>query len=203
MTQSANGANGTNGADGADGTDGTVDVVTFLLEQHATIRGLFAEVEAAAPADRGKPFTRLRQLLAVHETAEEMVVHPQVRATAGGAAVADARVDEERSAKKVLATVEDLRVDDPEFPARFAELRAAVLAHAEAEEREEFPLLAAEKDERTLEVMAKAVRAAEAIAPTHPHPRVNSATANLMVGPVASLVDRTRDAVRAVLSGGR
>jgi hemerythrin superfamily protein len=184
-------------------TDGSVDVVTLLLDQHAAIRQLIAEVEAAAPAQRQEPFTRLRQLLAVHETAEEMVVHPQVRIAAGGAAVADARVDEEREAKKVLAAVEDLRPDDPAFPLRFAELRDAVLAHAEAEEREEFPLLAAEKDRRTQEVMAKAVLAAEAIAPTHPHPRVNSATANIMVGPIASVVDRTRDAVGAVLGGLR
>jgi hemerythrin superfamily protein len=136
----------------------------------------------------------------VHETAEEMVVHPQVRIVAGGAAVADARVEEEREAKKVLAAVESLQPDDPAFPARFAELREAVLAHAEAEERDEFPLLAAEKDLRTQQVMAKAVLAAEAIAPTHPHPRVNSATANIVVGPIASVVDRTRDAVGAVLS---
>jgi hypothetical protein len=47
--------------------------------------------------------------------------------------------------------------------------------------------------------MASAVRAAEAMAPTHPHPGVESMTANLMAGPIASVVDRTRDAVRAVL----
>ena len=47
--------------------------------------------------------------------------------------------------------------------------------------------------------MAKAVLAAEALAPTRPHPGVESMTLNLALGPVASLVDRTRDAVQAVL----
>ena len=43
--------------------------------------------------------------------------------------------------------------------------------------------------------MAKAVLAAEAIAPTRPHAGVESAKANFMVGPFASMLDRARDAI--------
>lgn len=50
--------------------------------------------------------------------------------------------------------------------------------------------------------MAAAAKAAEAIAPTHPHAGAESATANLLVGPIASVIDRTRDAVRSVLDRG-
>ena len=44
--------------------------------------------------------------------------------------------------------------------------------------------------------MAKAVLAAEAIAPTRPHAGVESAKANFAVGPFASMLDRARDAPR-------
>jgi hypothetical protein len=91
-----------------------------------------------------------------------------------------------------------MKVTDAGFGSAFFELREAVLAHADSEEVEEFPLIEQES-EKTRAMMADAVRAAETIAPTHPHPGVESATANFLAGPLASLVDRTRDAVRAVL----
>jgi hypothetical protein len=47
--------------------------------------------------------------------------------------------------------------------------------------------------------MTTAVRAAEAIAPTRPHPGVESPMKNLAVGPFASLLDRARDAIQTAL----
>jgi hypothetical protein len=45
--------------------------------------------------------------------------------------------------------------------------------------------------------MAGVVRAAEAAAPTRPHPAAGeSAVANVMAGPPLALFDRVRDAVR-------
>jgi hypothetical protein len=45
--------------------------------------------------------------------------------------------------------------------------------------------------------MAGALKAAEAIAPTRPHPMVGeSGMANLMAGPPLAMFDRARDAVR-------
>ena len=49
------------------------------------------------------------------------------------------------------------------------------------------------------ERMARAVEAAEAIAPTRPHPGVESPIANLALGPVVAVVDKARDAIRKVL----
>jgi hypothetical protein len=40
------------------------------------------------------------------------------------------------------------------------------------------------------------------MAPTHPHPGVESATANLALGPVAALMDRTKDVVRKAMGKG-
>lgn len=175
------------------------DVVDLLLAQHQRIRDLFDAVQTAEGATRRQRFAELRRLLAVHETAEEMVVHPRARDSRGGHAVVDARLAEEHAAKEILSRLDGMDPADPEFDSGFAQLRRAVLDHAASEEREEFPLLRENVDDKTRTRMAAAVRAAEAIAPTHPHPGVESATANLLAGPLASVVDRTRDAVRAVL----
>jgi hypothetical protein len=46
--------------------------------------------------------------------------------------------------------------------------------------------------------MAKAAKAAAAMAPTHPHPGVESATKNMLLGPPTAMVDRVRDMIRKV-----
>lgn len=176
------------------------NVVELLRAQHDRIRTMFEDLNRAPIEERQERFRQLRRFLAVHETAEELITHPRVRMAAGGDAVVDARLAEETASKKLLAGLDDMDVHDSDFAPRLQELREAVLSHAEAEEREEFPLLQSEADEKQLQKMAAAVMAAEALAPTHPHPSVGSSmTTNLMAGPIASLVDRTRDAVTEVL----
>jgi hypothetical protein len=49
---------------------------TFIGRQHDQIRELFDAVASAAPEERAEAFTPLVRLLAVHETAEEMVIYP-------------------------------------------------------------------------------------------------------------------------------
>ena len=81
-------------------------------------------------------------------------------------------------------------IESDEFIAALTELQKAVLLHAEHEESEEFDKLAASLDQDDLKRMAGAVEAAEAIAPTHPHPGVESAKMNFAAGPFASMLDR-------------
>jgi hemerythrin superfamily protein len=175
------------------------DAVDLLTHQHQEIRRLFQEMDDKAGAERNETFGRLCRLLAVHETAEEEVVHPVARRSiANGDAVIDARLEEENESKKMLQTLEKMGPSAQGFDALLAEFRQAVLEHAEREEREEFPELrthgAAE-----MRVMAAAIKAAEATAPTHPHPGVETATANLVAGPFAAVVDRARDVVRKAM----
>ncbi|OBJ47071.1 hemerythrin domain-containing protein [Mycobacterium sp. 1423905.2] len=177
-------------------------VVDFLKAQHDLIEDMFDEVlHASDPQAREKPFTELRQLLAVHETAEEMVVHPRLRREHDeGEAIADALLQEEHDAKEQLSKLEDLDITSQQFIDEFTKFRDAVLAHAEHEESEEFPKLQQELDEGDLKRMGTAVKAAEAIAPTRPHPGVESAKLNFAVGPFASMLDRARDLIQSALS---
>jgi len=179
----------------------TDDVVKFLKDQHNLINDMFDEVLSASdPKAREKAFTDLRQLLAVHETAEEMVVHPRVRReVATGDEIVDARLHEENEAKQTLSKLESMDVASKEFIDELTKFRDAVIDHAAHEENEEFNQLERKLDSEDRERMAKAVLAAEAIAPTRPHPGVESAKANFVVGPFASMLDRARDAIGAAL----
>jgi hemerythrin superfamily protein len=178
------------------------DVIAFLKAQHNLIEDMFDEVlHASDPEAREKPFIELRQLLAVHETAEEMVVHPRVRREVGvGDAVVDALLTEEHDAKEQLSSIEHLDITSQQFVDELTKLRDAVLAHAEREERDEFPKLQRELDATQLKRMTTAVRAAEAIAPTRPHPGVESAKLNFAVGPFASMLDRARDVIQQAIA---
>lgn len=172
------------------------DVVTLLMAQHSAIRNLFAEVKHAQGEAKRDAFEQLVRLLAVHETAEEEVVHPLSRSAPGGSGVVDDRLTEEHQAKQKLQRLEEIGPDGDGFDELLEELRLEVLEHARAEERYEFMQLRHRASPERLSALATMVRAAEATAPTHPHPGVESATANLAVGPFAAVVDRVRDAMR-------
>ena len=179
----------------------TDDVVKFLKDQHNLIKDMFDEVLGASdPKARETAFIELRKLLAVHETAEEMVVHPRVRLeAASGDAIVDARLEEEHKAKQMLSKLEGMDVGSKEFITELTKFRDAVIDHAEHEENEEFTKLERNLNADERERMAKAVLAAEAIAPTRPHAGVESAKMNFAAGPFASMLDRARDLIGAAL----
>lgn len=173
---------------------GTDDVIGFLLAQHHTIDSLLALVSTTGGRARQTAFDDLREMLARHETAEEMILRPITKDIPGGEAIADARFAEENESKAQLAELEDLDVDSPEFETKFAAFRTAVLAHAKAEERLEFPALRQNTDEATLQKATGRLQRAEAMAPTHPHPTARNNAMNYVAGPFAAMLDRAKDA---------
>lgn len=173
-----------------------IDVTEFLTHQHEQIKSLFAKTLSHTGQQRKDAFVELRRLLAVHETAEEEIVHPRAkRKVSNGADIVAARLKEEHEAKTVLTELEKLDVDGDAFTTKLTALRDAVLEHAEHEEKDEFTKLSEELSSDELEKMGRAVKLAEAIAPTRPHPGVESQIANLMAGPFAAMLDRARDAI--------
>jgi hemerythrin superfamily protein len=173
------------------------EVIGFLKAQHNLIEDMFDQVlYASDPEAREKPFVKLRQLLAVHETAEEMVVHPRVRREVDAIdSIVDARLEEEHEAKELLSSIEKIDITSQQFIDELTKLRDAVMDHALHEESFEFPKLQRELDAEELKRLGTAVRAAEAIAPTRPHAGVESAKLNFAVGPFASMIDRARDLI--------
>jgi hypothetical protein len=171
------------------------DVVGILLRQHARIRDLFVEVERARGERRQQTFDELRAVLAVHETAEEMILRPVAKRTAGEEE-AEARNREEEEANRVLAELEKLDVDGEKFEALLADLEKSVIRHAEHEENDEFPAVRRGCDEQQLQAMGKTLVKVEKMAPTHPHPgATGSTTAQWLTGPFAAMVDRVKDGI--------
>lgn len=173
------------------------DVVDLLVEQHMMIRDLFTAVLTATGLERREAFEDLVRLLAVHETAEEEVVHPALRlAMPDGQAIVEARLEEERQAKELLQELDGMDVEDDQFLPLFVQLRDAVIDHAMYEQHYEFNRLRQHLPAAQRVMMRGLVKAAEATAPTHPHPGAEGAAANLVLGPPLAVVDRVRDVIR-------
>jgi len=172
------------------------DVISAVLADHQEIKQLFEQMSGSG-ARNDDTFRQLIRKLAVHETAEEEIVHPLARKVPGGDEVVDARLQEEDEGKKVLADLEKMGVGDPQFDALFAKLRSAVLAHAEHEETMEHPLIRQNTDGEVLERAAGRFRTAESMAPTHAHAAApESATGNMTVGMFVAVADKVRDALK-------
>ncbi|GAA3285547.1 hemerythrin domain-containing protein [Dactylosporangium vinaceum] len=179
----------------------TEDVVDLLLLQHARIEEQFLLVTGATGEARKQAFDDLVRLLAVHETAEEELIHPLSRTLGDNDAMVEDRLAEERLAKETLTELIDAGVDAEGFDTGLLLLRTSVLEHARHEERYEFPHLRAHVPAERLQRLATAFAAAEKVAPTRPHPGAESAKANIAGGPILAVVDRVRDAVRRAADG--
>ncbi|WP_031517313.1 hemerythrin domain-containing protein [Streptomyces sp. NRRL F-5123] len=171
------------------------DVVAVLLTQHARIRDLFGTVREARGEGRKEAFDELRALLAVHEVAEELVVRPVAKRSAGEREAA-ARDHEEAEAAQVLEQLEGMDPDSPGFTEMLGEFEKAVGDHADHEESEEFPALMRDCTEDRRRAMGERLLMIERLAPTHPHSAVAGRPGALaLTGPFAAMVDRVRDAV--------
>ncbi|MBO0853692.1 MAG: hemerythrin domain-containing protein [Nocardia sp.] len=173
------------------------DVVALLTAQHERISQLLKGIHEQH-GDRSEQLDELVRLLAVHETAEEEVVHRAARrAEFGAEQMVNSRLAEENHAKQALSELYDLGVDSDEFDGRFDRFALALTEHAAQEEAAEFPLLRQQFSETQLRRLADSVRLAESLAPTRPHPMTGaSAVANMVAGPPLAVFDRVRDLLR-------
>ena len=137
------------------------DIVEVLLSQHEDVKRRFTQFQTAPGEARAQLFAELADLLHTHETGEQQVVHPVTREDAtGGRQIAADRLEEERQADQALAELKALGVGHPEFDAKLGAFRQAVLAHAAAEEEQEFPRLSQLPPHRRQE-MAEELRAVQ------------------------------------------
>ena len=175
------------------------EAVALLVAQHRQIADLFRRTLDATGARRRRNFARLRKLIAVHETAEEMLIHPRLRwVSEDGDALARARTEEEGQLKAALADLDKLDEDDPEFTRRLEALRAIVLAHNGAEETDEFPVLHRALDPRQRRRLRRRIAVVEKVAPTRPHPGLTLGGENVLGGGFAAVTDRVRDGLARV-----
>lgn len=176
-------------------------VLAVLYDQHARIRELFALVRSAQGPARQTAFDHLRELLAIHEAGEEMVVRPTAKMITGDE-VANARDREEAEAAHALADLEKQDVHSHEFARGLAHLEQAVSDHARHEEIDEFPRILVECSQEEQRKLGERLLKAEKAAPTHPHPGAAGSTkAQYAVGPFAALLDKAKDTFSKAKNG--
>ena len=176
----------------------TRDIVELLNEDHQEAKRLLEEITQADAVSREALFWKLVPALVQHEVAEEVVVYPVIRDKApNGAAEVDARLTEQAEAEIRLAQMERLDPATTEFASELKGLREDVLEHAQAEEDGIFPLLGTLESPADRAKLGARYEKAKASAPTHPHPNApDTPPGNRVVGPIAALFDKTRDALR-------
>lgn len=180
-------------------TQAPVDLIALLKEDHQLVKQRFAEVDRAGTETKAERFWVLTDQLVRHEVAEEIVVYPALRALSGGDRIADSRIEEQSEAEQKLADIEKLEPGSPEFTSELGLLERAVLQHAEREEGEVFPLLSSSQTSESLLELGQKYMAAKTSAPNHPHPHApDTPPGNKIMGPVAALFDRIRDAAARV-----
>ena len=139
-------------------TNSVEKVASTLRDQHHQIKTMMETVVARTGAERATAFAELGRFLAAHEAAEEECIHAAAtQELEGDTTVVDLRIEEENEAGHAIAELERLDTESEEFRDNFEKFRSAVIAHAEAEEREELPRLHGIVDEHELARMQDAL----------------------------------------------
>jgi hypothetical protein len=175
------------------------DLITMLTDHHVQLRGLLNEIAATSSDDRRAAFAQLQRLLAVHEVAELILVHPESRrALVDGERVVAARLREEELTRVEMGTLGMLDPDAPEFEAIFDDFKKSLEKHMELEEREEFPQLREILPPAQMRRLQARVQQAERVAP----PLHVSEQSDLLLGDQETRFEDIANTVLAVLTGG-
>jgi hemerythrin superfamily protein len=174
------------------------DIVTLLKNDHQAAKAILQRFDELAPSGRQDYFCEVLQTLVGHEVAEELVVYPLIRKNGPqGDRVADDRLAEQADTEQLLADMESQDTGSGAFTAQFKKLRDSVIAHAQAEESTAFPLLESMTTTEERRDLGARYEKAKDRAPTHAHPHTpDTPPGNKVLGPVAAVFDRARDAVQ-------
>ncbi|HEX2032097.1 MAG TPA: hemerythrin domain-containing protein [Actinomycetota bacterium] len=173
-----------------------MNAIDLIVQDHREVEELFAELEEG-DGDRTALVQDVIRELSIHAAIEEQFLYPAMRRSLpDGDQLVEEALDEHQEAKEVLAELDGMEEEDPDFDARVRTLIQDVRHHVEEEEGELLPKIRTALSDSELEEMGERMERAKAVAPTRPHPRAPSTPPGVMVaGAVAGVVDRARDAV--------
>ena len=131
-----------------------------------------------------------------HEALEEMYFWPAVRdKLPSGNQLADTATSQERQAKQVLAQLDKLNADQPEFEELVHAFIGAGRDHIAYEEGEVWPALRQALTEEEARSIGDKIAEGKKTAPTRPHPNTPASPGVLKgAGPAVAAADRIRDA---------
>lgn len=184
-----------------------MNAISLLKADHREVERLFGELSRLNGKTRGKKSLceKIVRQLSIHSAIEEQFFYPEVRKNVPDLA---RRVLESLEAHSVvkwtLSAIASMDADDERLDAKLKVLEDTMMRHVREEEDELFPKVQQALSRAQLDEMGKKLERAKKTAPTRPHPRVpNQPPANIVLGMGAGIVDRARDAGRAVLRGAR
>ena len=127
-----------------------MDAIQLLKQQHDVVEKLFAEYE---DSDDGRSkrsiFMRLADNLAAHATIEEKIFYPAVY-VGDLKEVLEEAVEEHLAAKRIIADLLDMGVNDQNYDAKVKVLKEQIEHHVEEEEGEMFDKVRKTVDEARL-----------------------------------------------------
>jgi hemerythrin superfamily protein len=173
-----------------------MDIIDLLTNDHAEVNQLFGRFsQASKPETKDELAKDIIHDLSVHAAVEEQFVYPLVRKKVdGGDDLVDHGIEEHQEVKKLLADLEKLDPSDSEFATKMDKVISSVREHVSEEEDEVLPKLREATTADTREKVGAVVEKAKSLVPTHPHPMVpGTATAQMVAGPWASIMDHARD----------
>jgi hemerythrin superfamily protein len=175
-----------------------MDVIDLLTNDHAEVNALFGRFkQSSKPETKQELAKEIVHELSVHAAVEENFVYPLMRAKLeNGSEKANHAIEEHQQVKRLLADIEKLDAGSADFDKTMEKVTESVRHHVEEEEGELLPALRSNTSADTREKLGTLVEKAKSVVPTHPHPLVpGTATAQLLAGPWASIIDHVRDLV--------
>ena len=181
-------------------TGARADAIELLTSDHREVEQLFHQYEAAGN-DAGVAKYAADKIiteLSVHAAVEEQILYPLMRkADPDQSVLVDHSLEEHQEVKTLLDKVDGRDANEPEIRQIFAKIKSAVEEHVSEEEGKLFPALRSQVKQDELMQLGEKMAKAKEMAPTHPHPNApNTPPGNLMLGPVAAMVDKVRDFLR-------
>ena len=182
------------------------DVFEVLGQDHQEVKRMLAELEKGPTAATGASGNHLalrkkmvEQLVieeSKHEALEEMYFWPAVRdKLADGDQLADTATGQEQEGKEVLAKLDKLEADQPEFEQLVSTFIAAGREHIGDEEGQVWPQLRSQLTPDEARSIGEKIAEGKKTAPTRPHPHTPASPGVLKgAGPAVAAADRARDA---------
>lgn len=178
-----------------------MDVIALLKQDHREVDSMFRRYRtlgARAMKSKQDLVHKIIRELSVHASVEEQILYPRMREVMREQMISHA-LDEHQEVKELLAGLQKMKPEDERFDGCVKELMKNVKEHVREEEGEMLPMLRKALDRDELVRMAEMMKIAKKTAPTRPHPMAPSTPpGNIVVGMASAVVDRARDAGRAI-----
>jgi hemerythrin superfamily protein len=176
-----------------------MDAIEVIEADHRAVERLFGQLTSSTkPEERMQVGEQIICELSVHAAVEEQLLYPKARRLLNDDQIVEHAIEEHQQLKEVLDRLDGKAPDDTGFTSGFAEAQRLVEEHVREEESTLLPRLRAAAPPDELRKLGGYIQMAKKAAPTHPHPHAPSKPPfNLVLGPIAAIVDKVKDAARS------